>query len=255
MTVRDIAIYFSGGKDSLAALYVSRPLLERAVVYFADAGAYPHVAAFVRETCERLGASLKVVRPPMPLEDYHAIAGLPADIVPVETSPEMQPYVKRGGMPVLQSHLACCRFLLWEPLHRAVSFDGIRHVIRGSKACDPHVGVPDGFIDRDGIVYRSPLWAWTDADVFAYLEKEGAKLPGYQMEGTANFNWDCILCTAYLNAPGTKERLDYTRRHYPEIWPKLARRLKTLRRTIDDERGALEDAFSLIPYESNEAAK
>jgi len=251
--MRDVGIYFSGGKDSIAALYVSRPLLSRAIVYFADAGAYPHINSFVHATCNRLGAMLRVVRPLLPLEDYHAVSGLPADIVPVEASPDMQPYVKRTGMPVLQSHLACCRFLLWEPLHRAAAADGIKCIIRGSKACDPHVGVPDGFVDKDGILYRSPLWNWTDADVLAYLRQSGVELPAHYREGSANFNWDCILCTAYLNAPGTKSRLEYTRKHYPEIWPKLAERLKIVRGTIDEERAQLDQAFSLIDHPLNEA--
>ena len=164
----------------------------------------------------------------------------------------MQSYAKRKGMPFLQSHLACCRFMLWEPLHRTVRADGIKHVIRGSKSCDPHVGVPDGFIDRDGINYRSPLWSWSDANVFSYLEKWGVELPEHYRNGNENFNWDCILCTAYLNARWTKERLEYTRRHYPEIWPKLATRMETVRRTVDAERAALNEAFSLIGDQASE---
>ncbi len=249
--MRTIAIQFSGGKDSLAALHLSKPLLGRATVYFCDSGIYPHVVEFVRETCGDLGATLKIVRPPMPLEDFQAIAGLPSDLVPVQASPELQPYVKRKGKPVLQSHLRCCAVMLFAPLQRAMIEDGVKEVVRGSKASDPIVGAWDGFVEN-GIVYRCPLWHWSDADVFAYLEEIGAKLPAHYAEGNQNYAWDCMLCTAFLGEPGTKKRLEYTRRHYPDVWPKLAKRLETVRKTVDDERSQLDDAFSIIQDQSSE---
>src|SRR5438105_4545824 len=133
------AIQFSGGKDSLAVMYLSRPLLNVATVYFGDTGAvYPHMVEFVHRTCEDLGAKLKVVSPPMPIRQFHALAGLPSDIVPVEVSAEMLPYIKRQKRPLhlLQSNLRCCNFMLWEPMREAMQRDGVKIIIRGSKAAD-----------------------------------------------------------------------------------------------------------------------
>ena len=72
-------LQFSGGKDSTALLYLARPHLDRITVLFADTGAvYPHVVRFIHETCAKLGVRLEVVRPPLPVDAYTAVAGLPS---------------------------------------------------------------------------------------------------------------------------------------------------------------------------------
>jgi len=177
----------------------------------------------------------------MPLDAYHAQFGLPSDIVPVEASMPMRAY-NGGAGQLLQSNFVCCNIMLWQPMQSALIADGIKHVYRGSKACDGHVGVPDGFVDSHGITYHSPIWSWSDADVFAYLQEIGAMLP--QHYGEANNSFDCLLCTAFLKSAGAKERLEYTREHYSKEWPELKRRLSIVRAVVDGERSALDAAFS-----------
>lgn len=237
------AIQFSGGKDSLAVLYQMRPLLDRATVYFGDTGGvYPHMVEFVHDTCRRLGAKLRVVNPTVPLDIYHARFGLPSDIVPVEASVPMRLYNGRSGQ-MLQSNLSCCNTMLWQPMQQALIADGIKHVYRGSKACDGHVGVPDGFVDSHGITYHSPIWSWSDADVFTYLQQIDASLPEHH--GDVDNSFDCLFCTAFLKNAGARERLEYTREHYPKEWPELKRRLSIVRAVVDSEREAIDDALSL----------
>jgi len=85
-------LQFSGGKDSTALLWRARPWLDRITVLYGDPGdAFPHIRAFVEETCAKLGAGLQIVRPPMDVLAYHAVAGLPADIVPVEADAAFAP--------------------------------------------------------------------------------------------------------------------------------------------------------------------
>lgn len=236
-----MAIQFSGGKDSLAVLYLCRPILKDATVYFGDTGGvYPHMAEFVHKTCSALGATLRVVAPPMPLADYHREAGLPADIIPVERTQEMRRYTKGVG-PLLQSNLTCCSRMLWAPLNEALIADGITLVYRGSKGADSHVGVTDGYLEN-GITYRSPIWDWSDDDVFAYLKGVGAETPEHY--ATVNNSFDCLMCTAYLTSPGARERLEFTKRRYPEHWAELQGKLRSVREMIDSERASLEDAFT-----------
>lgn len=234
-----IGIQYSGGKDSTALLYLMRPKLAEAVVYFADPGIYPHRVKFVHDTCDKLDATLKVVKPMISLEDYHATHGLPADIVPMEASAEMRPYSRRTG-PILQSGMACCKAMLFLPLHHAMMKDGVDHVYRGSKAADEHIGVKDGFVEN-GITYHSPLWSWTDDDVFGFLDVVRAGLP----EDFADYNnsFDCVLCTAFLKSAKSKERIEFTKKHYPEMWPKLKARLNTVRQIVDEERAAISGAL------------
>lgn len=239
------ALHFSGGKDSLAVLYLLRGELADITVYFGDTGAvYPHVVKFVRDTCEKLGARLKVVAPPVPIREFQATHGLPSDIVPVEASAQMSVYSKTDQPVKIQSIFSCCGAMVWKPLSEAMIADGITTVIRGSKACDQYVGVPDGHVDERGIVYQSPIWNWSDEDVFQYLKEVGADLPEHYAE--VNNSFDCYLCTAFLTHSGAAERLRYTKKHYPKQWKELEMRARVVRHIVDRERGRLNEAFSVV---------
>ena len=234
------AIQFSGGKDSLAVLYLMRDKLDGVTVYFGDTGhAYPHMLSFVQETCGKLGARLKIIRPPVSIDHYHAAFGLPADIVPVEASIAMRPYIKETK-PLIQASLLCCSMMLWQPLARALVEDGITDVYRGSKGADHHVGAADGSTEN-GITYHSPLWGWTDEQVFAYLKEQGAELPAHYSR--VNTSFDCLYCTAFLNHPGAREKLEWTREMYPNAWGRLSRNLATIKGAIDEQVDAIADAL------------
>lgn len=242
--MRDTAIQFSGGKDSLAALYVSREWWPRSTVYFWQSSMhYPHMVEFVHRTCDELGLPLKIIRPPVPIDEYHKTDGIPSDLIPVEASPEMRPYNRSAGQ-LLQSPLRCCGLMQWLPMQIAIEADGIKHVIRGSKAADQHVGAPDGTVDARGITYHSPLWTWTDDDVFSYLKNNDIPMAAHY--GEVNNSFDCILCTAFMRSDGARARLEWTKRHHPEQWPELKRRAEIVRRVIDDERGLIATAMAAI---------
>lgn len=237
-------LQFSGGKDSLAVLYLLRDRLDSITVYFGDTGiVYPHMRRFVEATCRKLGARLKIVKPPVDILAFHATRGLPTDILPVEASSEMRHLMKPTNTPLLQTSISCCSAMLWGPMQNAMREDGVTTVIRGSKACDVRVGVPDGYVDECGVTYKSPIWDWTDDDVFSYLKEVGAELPEHYAE--VNNSFDCLLCTAFLNHDGAAERIAYTRKHYPELWPELAKRLNLVRSIIDTERQSIDDAFKV----------
>lgn len=241
---RDTAIQFSGGKDSLAMLHVSRDWWPRSTVYFWQSSMhYPHMVEFVHQTCDELGLPLKIIHPPVPVDLHHETNGLPSDLVPVEASPEMQPFNRYGGQ-LLQSPLRCCGLMQWLPMQIAIEADGIKHVIRGSKAADQHVGAPDGTVDAKGITYHSPLWSWTDEDVFAFLRDNNIPAAAHYSE--VNNSFDCILCTAFMRSDGARGRLEYTKKHYPEHWPELKRRTEIVRGVIDKERALIADAMSAI---------
>ena len=239
------AVQFSGGKDSLAVLHLMRGRFDSdTTVYFGDTGiAYPHIARFVAATCAAFGLRLKVVKPTVSALAFHAKQGLPADIVPVECSAEMQPYLSSRREPLLQSGLSCCSALLWRPLQEALLADGVRVVYRGSKKCDGQVGVADGFVDAHGIIYRSPLWDWSEKDVFDYLKAAGAELPAHYAQ--VNSSFDCYACTAWLNHTGVADRLAWTREAYPELWPEIETRLRRVREALDRERAGIDAALNL----------
>jgi phosphoadenosine phosphosulfate reductase len=237
------AIQFSGGKDSAALLHMLKDRRSEMTVYFGDSGAvYPHVLRFVRETCEQLGFPLRIVVPAMPINEFQARFGLPSDILPVEASAQMQPYIADKRAVLLQSPLTCCAAMVWRPMQEAMLADGITDIYRGSKKVDGHVGVPDGHVDAHGITYHSPLWEWSDAEVFTFLERQGAALPEHYR--VVNSSFDCLTCTAFLNHPGAAGRLRWTQAHYPQSWPQIAARLTMVRDVVAAETALVAESMN-----------
>lgn len=243
----DCIVQFSGGKDSLAALHIARSKWNRLICFYGDTGGfYPHMVKFVWETCKKLAVPLYVCKPNISLYRYHESVGYPSDIVPVERSVDMKPYNNHSGIS-LQSPLRCCSMMQWMPLDKAVRASGIKHVVRGSKKSDQHVGMGDGYVDRDGITYHCPVWDWSDAAVFDYLKQLEVEIAPHYEE--VNNSFDCILCTAFLRSDGAKGRLEYTKKHYPEYMPELKRRVNLVRSVIREEHEAVMDVMSVIEEE------
>lgn len=221
------AIQFSGGKDSLACLYLYRDDPE-AVVLYADSGsAVPHVREFVHQTVKTLGMRLHVVGPETSCEQWQDETGYPADILPVDASPIMRE-AGRERFAALVPYAACCYRNLWEPLMRGIAEIGADTAVRGAKGCDPKLSVPDGYVEN-GITFLSPLWNWSDADVFAYLDRVGATLPPQYAGGADSL--DCWCCTAYMDHHGVK-RFEYLKAHYPDLYARARERLGTVRNTL-----------------------
>lgn len=242
-------LQFSGGADSVAALYLARPYLDRIEVHFGDTGAvFPHVRQFVQETCDRLGARLLIVRPAETVQAFTAREGLPSDIVPVEASAEMAPFLPGRKGPLLQSYMRCCGAMLFWPLQNALHASGATLVIRGSKAADRRVGVPDGHVE-DGIEYRSPLWHWTKADVRTYLDREGVQLPTHY--ATVDDSLDCWICTAHLTDHGAA-KIAYLRAHYPDLWPTLRGRLAAVKAALSTAMDAAGPALAFADIGDDE---
>lgn len=236
-------LQFSGGKDSTALLYQARPWLDRIEVVHVDTGAeFPHMAAHVRETCDRLGVKLTVLRSNS--AEWVATHGLPADIVPVERA-EVAPYIADTS-PRLVNYMSCCFENLMRPMHEYVEASGHTLILRGSKKADTRVGVPSGFT-FNGIEYRSPLWDWSDAEVFAYLDGEGVELPDQYAAGV-NDGLDCWFCPAHLKHHG-EEKLTYIKRNHPSLWPVVSANIRIVADAARREAAALSGAWRIAEGE------
>ncbi|MBW2664095.1 MAG: phosphoadenosine phosphosulfate reductase family protein, partial [Deltaproteobacteria bacterium] len=77
-------LQFSGGKDSLAILNLCKSHLDRILVVHLDTGAgLPHMDDFIREAVDRVGGTLRIIRPEMPQVDSIRMFGSPVDIAPL----------------------------------------------------------------------------------------------------------------------------------------------------------------------------
>jgi 3'-phosphoadenosine 5'-phosphosulfate sulfotransferase (PAPS reductase)/FAD synthetase len=189
---------------------------------------------------------LRFVNPGISLEEYHAFAGLPSDLVPAWSTLEgasLLPEFERSRQ-LLQSGLACCRNMLWNPLEQAVRASGTTLVLRGSKGTDDHVTAQSGTVS-DGIEYISPLWEWTDAQVMEYLRKEGVELPMHYAEGLGNAP-DCHCCTAWGNTSSEIARVRFTRKYYPQEFQALRDRMLRVRAAIQEEQHRIQPFWDEI---------
>lgn len=213
-------INFSGGKDSLAVLHLFRNEITQ--VFFADTGFnYPHMLDFIDRTCEKYKLPLLHVKAYTDVETYTAETGLPSDIVPIGPNPTG-----------LQSVVECCNRMTWEPLQNYALGGGIKTVLRGQKKCDHHKGLGSEF-KWSGITFLNPIWEWSDDDVFAYLKENDVEMAEHYKE--MNESFDCWNCTGHLSHEGAGRRLEYTKKHYPELWPVLENRLKQARSILKKE--------------------
>lgn len=231
-------LQFSGGKDSTALMYLTD--LDQVTVLFADTGAtFPHLVRHVHETCEKLNANLVVVKPPVDVFEHTKTFGLPADVVPVEASAMMAPFMNPSPKQLLQSYVHCCGAMLWDPLFKYIKEHGVDHVLRGSKKSDRRVGVGPK-VEVDGITYESPLWDWSDEDVFTYLKDQGVSLPEHYEK--INDSLDCWICTAHLAHHGD-EKIKYIREKYPDLWPVVSERMAKVKTVLSDEMARINPAF------------
>jgi phosphoadenosine phosphosulfate reductase len=241
-------LQFSGGKDSLAALYLARPLLDRIVVMFGDTGGtVPHLLEYVHDVCADLGAKLQVVSPPLPVAEYTRMFGYPSDVVPIWTMNELQPFLREPPRYKLQSTMTCCSNMLLGPMQAAVMASDIRLVIRGAKEADARRGVAPGYIDKHGVEYTSPIWDWTDEQVFAYLKEQGAELAPHYDE--VKDSMDCWLCTGHLPYGDGRNKLNFIKKHYPTLWPELERRLRIVKDTVTEGVASMDDALGILTDE------
>ena len=186
-----IAFQFSGGRDSLACLYLLKPHWDRCTVYWCDSGAaYPETVRLMDKVRDMVPHFVRIEgRQPQVVAQY----GLPSDIVPVSATPLGIEFA--GGGLLIQDRYSCCVRSRMIPLAERMAEDGITLVIRGQKRADKLKANGASGTVQDGIEYLFPIEDWSDRDVMNFLNKEGADIPRfYEMLSTTP---ECMTCTAW----------------------------------------------------------
>mgnify|MGYP000890043340 CR=1 FL=1 len=184
-------ISFSGGKDSLALLYLLEPLWHDTTVLWCNPGApYDETVEMMAQVRRLVPHFLEVRSDVFGFIDQR---GWPADLAPAFAG-SLAAVALYGAKARYCSTLECCSANIWAPSMEAVKKLGATTVYRGQKRCDDLKSpVIDGQV-IDGITYRFPLAGWTDRDVIEFL---GDRLPAYYAAGETSSR-DCWCCTGYL---------------------------------------------------------
>lgn len=201
----------SGGKDSMACLYLLRDELDGAI--YIDTGfAYPETLAMI----DHASTLVPVHRITSQRELNHQASGIPADVVPVEWTAIGQRFTRQKPYRI-QSSFECCYANIGKPLLDASITLGVTHLVYGQREDDIHKApIRDGEM-MNGIVRVHPIEHWTTEDVLRYLSTKMEIPPHFQL---AHSSLDCYDCTAFQRQ--SQDRVVWMKDRHPEYYAAYA---------------------------------
>jgi len=227
-----IALQVSGGKDSLACLYLLRPYWPKLTVYWCNTGAPFPETVEVMEQVRAMVPRFVEIKGDQP--GVVAGFGLPSDIVPASHTP-VGLMGSGGNGPLIQDRYSCCARVFMLPMHQRMVDDGITLVIRGQKTADAlKAPIASGDVDL-GIEYLFPIEDWGSAEVLEYLASVGAPIPRFyeMLEGAP----DCTTCSAYWETGAAK----YLKQYHPDAYVEVQRRLDIIKIAVAPSIAAFND--------------
>lgn len=229
------ALQFSGGKDSLACLYLLRDKWDWLPVYWLNTGdGYPETEAVVRQVQAWIPNFIEVTSD---VKAFRAINGNPTDLMPAKSHPIALGY-GMSKLPLV-SRFDCCWHNRMRPMHQRMLADGVDVVIRGTKKSDTGTIPAEGVVPGLGYDVLLPIRDWSHDDVFAYLKEVGAPHNAIYDYGSATSAPECMGCTAWWD----DGRKDYLKARHPQTYHAYQGHLsdiaKTLQSHLDDLQGQL----------------
>ena len=222
----DTALLFSGGKDSLACLYLNKHRWDSIFVVWLNTGAVDEQTYdYMIKWKEKLPNFIELKsNQPEQIKEH----GWPVDVLPVNNT-HLGKYISGEEGPAMQPYTNCCGSNIWFPLHDGVKALGVTRVIKGQRNDDEKKSTSRDGDTRDGITFEMPIQDWTEEQVYDYLKSVGAELaPGYVAgEKTGRDCWDCTAylgdnSTRIMNLPEEKKR-------------EVLRRIGIIRASIEDQ--------------------
>ena len=219
---KKIALQFSGGKDSLACVYLMRPYWDRLTVYWLNTGdAFPETLSVVNHV---RGLVPNFVEIKSDVNAVHQQFGIPSDIVPSSGTPLGR--LVGHDVPLIQDRYSCCFLTVMKPMHERMLYKGVTLIIRGQRNDDPlKAPIRSGTVDAD-IEYLFPIEDWSAHKVISYLGSVGAPIPRfYEMLEEAP---DCMKCSAWWEKGAAK----YLKRYHHDAYKEVQHRLDLINRAV-----------------------
>ena len=224
---KKVALYFGGGKDSLACLYLLRPHWDRLHVYWCNPGnPFPETIEQMQRI-RKLVPLFKEVRGNQP--EIIAQDGWPSDVVPERYTTDGN--IAFGPTPFkVQHRLYCCYRAFWMPMFETLLADGMTCLIRSRRHGETDkTEYGSGTITPQGQEIVFPIFNWTADDVYRYLQAEGVELPPFYRY--SDHSIDCMDCTGYWGEGHGK----YLAAQHPKAFIDYHRRITLIKRAVAEQ--------------------
>lgn len=216
-----IALQFSGGKDSLATLFLLKDHWPKITVYWTNTGdPVPEVAAVVAKVKAMVPNFVEIHGR---VVEQNEVFGMPSDLVPTTSTPIGISAYGKGER--LQDRFQCCYKSLMEPMQERMALDGVTLIIRGQKTADTMKSPLRSGAIEGATELLFPIEDWTDDQVFAWLEQH-AFVPDYYKELAASP--DCLTCSAYWS----EGRAAWLKRKHPQAYAQYQLKLDIIREAV-----------------------
>ena len=203
-------LWFSGGKDSMACLYLMRDKLHEITVLWANTGKnYPELLQTV-EKAKAMCPHWIEVRADRDAQ-WNA-NGLPSDIVPIDWT-VMGQAISSKKQVTIQSYLQCCFENITGPLLRKTKALGATTVIKGQRLDESHRSTAKSGDVADGITFIHPIENWTREGVMTYLSGQMDVPEHFKLDHSS---MDCYDCTAF--AAHSVDRAEFMRAEHPSLY-------------------------------------
>lgn len=209
---REVILFYSGGKDSLALLLLLKPFWDRVEVVWVDTGnQFPEVLEHMEKVKKKV-PHFTTIKGHTP--EYFLENGFPVDVVPTRHT-NLGHFVFGQTPLTVCSRFDCCEANIWGPMRTYMALKKPTCVLRADRSIEREKG-PES---AAGIEFCFPIWRWTDNQVWEFLRLEAGELLQDRHFMKYGTSLDCQTCMAY--GEEIPERLEYLKKRHPELYERV----------------------------------